>query len=102
MAPSRSCLVAANTGANSWATPIAATPDRPDAAARAKYGRITSIFRSPFANRTTGMSLTSANRATSRRNLLPILSKIAGDGIGHPRCAVMNDTTWPPTCRFGT
>jgi hypothetical protein len=27
---------------------------------------------------------------------------IAGDGIGNPKCWVMNDTTCPPNCRFGT
>jgi hypothetical protein len=30
------------------------------------------------------------------------LSMIAGDGIGLPRCAVINDTTCPATCRLGT
>ena len=33
---------------------------------------------------------------------VPIFSMIAGDGIGFLRCAVMNETTCPPTCRFGT
>ena len=28
---------------------------------------------------------------------VPIFSMIAGDGIGQPRCCVMNDTTWPAT-----
>ena len=37
----RCFLVAVNTGANSCATPIAATPARPVAACRARYGRIT-------------------------------------------------------------
>ena len=40
--------------------------------------------------------------ATALRNAVPILSKIAGDGIGYPRCAVRKLTTCPPTCRFGT
>ncbi len=50
-----------NTGANSWATPIAATPARPVAACRARYGRITSILRSSLPKRTTGISLASAS-----------------------------------------
>ena len=33
---------------------------------------------------------------------VPIFSKIAGDGIGLPRCWVRNETTCPPICRFGT
>src|SRR5215212_3241780 len=36
------------------------------------------------------------------RNTVPILSKIAGDGIGFPRCAVRKLTTCPPTCRLFT
>jgi hypothetical protein len=48
------------------------------------------------------MCSSSANRATAVRNAVPILSKIAGEGIGHPRCRVKNVTTCPPTCRFGT
>jgi hypothetical protein len=48
------------------------------------------------------MCSSSANRATALRNADPILSKIAGDGIGLPRCAVKKLTTCPPTCRFGT
>ena len=71
-----------NTGANSWATPIAATPARPVAACRARYGRITSILRSSLPNRTTGIWLSSANRSTALRNAVPIFSMIAGDGIG--------------------
>ena len=75
---------------------------RPVAAARTRYRRITSTFRSRLANRTTGMWLASAYDATARRNRPPIRSKIAGDGIGNPRCRVMNSTTCPGTCRFGT
>ena len=77
----RCFLVAVNTGANSCATPIAATPARPVAACRARYGRITSILRSFLPKRTTGMWLASANDATARRNAVPIFSKMAGDGI---------------------
>jgi hypothetical protein len=91
-----------NTFAYSWATPIAATPDRPVLACASRYGRITSILRSALVNRTTGMWSCSAKRATAFRNAVPIFSKIAGDGIGLPRCAVRKLTTCPPTCRFGT
>ena len=84
------------------ATPVAATPDRPVAACAATCRRITSILRSALPNRTTGMCSASANVLTARRNAVPIFPMIAGDGIGQPRCCVMNDTTWPPTCRFGT
>ena len=38
----------------------------------------------------------------TRRNLVPIFSMIAGEGIGSPRCRVMNPTTWPATCNLGT
>ena len=41
-----------------------------------------SILRSVLVNRTTGMCSSSAKRATALRNPVPILSKIAGDGIG--------------------
>ena len=92
----------ANTFWNSCAGPIAATPDRPVRACRARYGRITSILRSSLPNRTTGILLSAAKRSTALRKAVPILSMIAGDGIGLPRCAVMNDTTCPGTCRFGT
>ena len=94
--------VAVNTFAYSCATPIAATFDTPPAAACSRYGPITSILRSPLPKPTTGISLSLANLATARRNRPPIWSKIAGEGIGNPRCAVKNDTTCPPTCRFGT
>jgi len=75
-------LTARNTGANSWATPIAATPARPVRACAARYGRIRSILRSSLPNRTTGILLSSANRSTALRNAVPILSMIAGEGIG--------------------
>ena len=71
-------------------------------ACRTRYGRITSALRSPLPNRTTGILLSVAKRSTAVRNPVPILSMIAGDGIGLPRWAVINDTTCPPTCRFGT
>ena len=76
-----------NTHWNSWATPIATTAG---AVALSRYGRIRSIRRSPFLNRTTGMSLTSAKSDTARRNAVPILLNIAGDGTGNPRCSFMN------------
>ena len=52
----------------SCATPIAATPDRPVAACRSRYGRITSVLRSSLPNLTQAMSLASAKEATERRN----------------------------------
>jgi hypothetical protein len=72
------------------------------AAARFKYGAITSALRSPLENLTQGMSFASANEATARRNFCPILSNRAGEGIGRPRCWVMNATTCPLDCRTGT
>jgi len=92
---------AMNTFCTSWATPIAATWDRPVQAARSRYGRIRSILRSMPFNRTTGMLLASANDCTARRNCCPICCRHAGDGIGYPRCR-RNETTWPPTCSVGT
>src|SRR5665647_173021 len=53
---------------------------------------MTSPLRSPLANRTTGMWLASAKDLTERRNAVPIFSMIAGEGIGQPRCPVMNET----------
>ena len=93
---------AANTFWNSWATPIAATPDRPVFAWAVRWRRITSIFRSPFLKRTIGMWLSSAKVVTARRNRVPIFSITAGEGIGNPRCWVMKETTCPPTCKEGT
>ena len=49
-----------------------------------------------------GIRWASANALTSRRKRLPMLPNSAADGIGLPRCRVMNRTTCPPTCRFGT
>jgi hypothetical protein len=43
------------------------------------------------------MWLASTHDLTDRRNAVPIFSMIAGEGIGQPRCPVMNDTTCPPT-----
>lgn len=48
------------------------------------------------------MGTIGAKRSTAVRNAVPIFSRIAGDGIGLPRCTVRNDTTRPPICRFGT
>jgi hypothetical protein len=39
---------------------------------------------------------------TAARNASPILAKMAGEGIGWPRCWVKNVTTCPSTCRLGT
>ena len=93
---------AVQTRWNSCATPIAATRERPPAAACFKYGAITSALRSSLANLTQGMSLASAKDATERRNRWLIFSSSAGEGIGMPRCWVMNATTWPLDCRMGT
>ena len=92
----------ANTFWYSCATPIAATPDRPVDSCLARCRRITSILRSVLPNLTTGMCSSPAKRDTDRRNAVPIFSRIAGDGMGKPRCCVMNDTTCPPTCSAGT
>jgi len=81
-------LVARNTRVHSWATPLGATPARPVAACRAKYGRIRSILRSSLTNRTTGILLSAAKLRTARRNAVPIRSRIAGDAIGLPECWV--------------
>jgi hypothetical protein len=75
-------FVPVNTGANSCATPIAATPARPVLACSARYRCITSILRSSLPKRTTGITLATANRSTALRNAVPIFSMIAGDGIG--------------------
>ena len=60
---------------HSWATPLGATPARPVAACRAKYGRIRSILRSSLMNRTTGILLSAAKLRTARRNAVPIRSR---------------------------
>jgi len=44
----------------------------------------------------------SANRLTSRRKRLPMPPSTAIEAIGLPKCPVMNRTTCPATCRFGT
>jgi hypothetical protein len=49
-----------------------------------------------------GTWFVSANVFAARRNPVSIFSIIAGDGIGKPKCWVMNEATCPPTCRFGT
>jgi len=48
------------------------------------------------------MRLFSANVPTDRRNLVPILSMIAGEAIGNPRCLVKNHHTCPLVCSVGT
>ena len=82
-----------NTRWNSCAFPMAATPVPSARINRSRCGRITSSLRSPFAKLSTGMSWSAANPATSRRNRSPIFSRIAGDGIGNPKCAVKKPTT---------
>ena len=77
---------AMNTRCGSCATPIAATCERPVAAAALRWRRITSMLRSVDFNRTTGMWLASAKEATERRNLSPICCRHAGDGTGKPLC----------------
>ncbi len=65
------------------------------AACAAMCGCITSIFRSPLPNLTHGIPFDDAYDSTDRRNRAPICSISAGDGIGLPRCRVMNATTCP-------
>ena len=48
------------------------------------------------------MPLASANDSTARRNRVLIFSIRAGEGIGMPRCWVMNATTCPLDCKIGT
>ena len=85
MAGSVSRLRAVHTSWNSCAQPIATTRGLPARAARRSSGSITVAFRMPFLNLSTGMSLLSANRATARRNRVPICSNTAGETIGMPR-----------------
>ena len=72
------------------------------AACRSRCGCITSILRSSLPNFTHGTPLSNANESTARRNFVPIFSISAGEGIGMPRCWVMNATTCPLDCRMGT
>ena len=78
-------LRAVHTSWNSWAHPIAATCDRPVAAAASRYGAITSALRSPARNVITGTPLACAQSFMSLRNFSPIGSNSAGDTIGLPR-----------------
>ena len=78
-------LRAVHTSWNSWAHPIAATCERPAAAAASRYGAITSALRSPALNRITGTPLACAQSLMSLRNFSPIGSNSAGDTIGLPR-----------------
>ena len=63
---------------------------------------MTSIFRSSFPNLTHGMPLEDAYESTALRKRVPMCSISAGEGIGLPRCCVMNATTCPLDCRTGT
>ena len=74
-------LRAMNTRCGSWATPIAATWERPARAAASRYGCITSMLRSAALSGTTGMWLASAKEATRRRNASPICCRQAPEGI---------------------
>jgi hypothetical protein len=53
-------------------------------------------------NLTHAMPFADANDSTARRNLVLIFSISAGEGIGMPRCWVMNATTCPLDCKMGT
>jgi hypothetical protein len=48
------------------------------------------------------MELTDANDSTARRYFVLIFAISAGEGIGLPRCWVMNATTWPLDCKIDT
>jgi hypothetical protein len=63
---------------------------------------MTSILRWSLPNFTHGIPFAAAKDSTARRNFVLIFSISAGDGIGMPRCWVMNATTWPLDCRTGT
>ena len=78
-------LRAVHTSWNSCAQPIAATCERPDAAAASRYGAITSALRSPALKRITGTPLACAQSFMSLRNFSPIGSNSAGETIGLPR-----------------
>jgi hypothetical protein len=65
-------------------------------------GCITSILRSSLPNRTHEIPFENAYDSTALRNLVPMCSMSAGDGIGLPRCWVMNATTCPLDCSTGT
>ena len=93
---------AVHTRWNSWATPIAATPDRPVAACRARCGCITSSLASSLPNLTHGMSLASAKESTALRNRSPSCRNSTGEGNGNPRCPERNATTWELVCKIGT
>ncbi len=72
------------------------------AACAAMCGCITSILRSSLPNLTHGIPFDDAYDSTDLRNRVPMCSMSAGDGIGLPRCCVMNATTCPLDCRTGT
>jgi hypothetical protein len=63
---------------------------------------MTSALRSSLPNLIRGMPFATANDSTERRNLVLIFSISAGEGIGMPRCWVMNATTCPLDCKIGT
>jgi hypothetical protein len=63
---------------------------------------MTPVFRSSLPNFTRGIPFEDAYDSTALRNRVPMCSISAGDGIGLPRCWVMNATTGPLDCRMGT
>ena len=93
---------AVHTRWNSWATPIAATPDRPVDACRARCGCITSSLASSLPNLTHGMSLASEKESTALRKRSPSCRNSTGEGNGNPRCPERNATTWELVCKIGT
>ena len=92
-------LVAVNTAANSWAIPIAATPPgrRLPGQIRPHHIDLAISLAEPHHRD----SVVLGERHHSAANAVPIFSRIAGDGIGLPRCWVRKLMTCPPTCRFG-
>jgi hypothetical protein len=93
---------AVHTRRNSWATPIAATPDRPVPAWRARCGCITSSLGWSFSNLIHGLSLASEKESTALRKRSPICRNSAGEGNGNPRYPERNATTWELVCKIGT
>jgi hypothetical protein len=92
-----------HTGAFSCAIPTSATfPAPPSAAAACRYGRAISSFRSPLANRTTGMSRSRTYRCKLAVYASPIFPNAADDGIANLRCQRRNWHTQPTVCSFGT
>jgi hypothetical protein len=81
---------------------MAATPDRPVAAWRARCGAITSSLASFLPNLIHGMSLASAKERTALRNRSPSCRNSTGERNGNPRWPERNATTWELVCKIGT